>query len=89
MKMKEPHAVIVQPVMSESAFGMLEKENKLTFIVRRTANKHSIKWAVQKLYEVSVVKVNTVILPDGRKKAFVRLAPESNAADVATRLNIF
>jgi large subunit ribosomal protein L23 len=89
MKMKEPHAVIVQPVMSESAFGMLEKENKLTFIVRRTANKPSIKWAVEKLYEVKVEKVNTVILPDGRKKAYVRLSPESNAADVATRLNIF
>jgi len=87
--MKEPHAVIIQPVMSESAFGMLEKENKLTFIVRRTANKHSIRWAVEKLYEVKVEKVNTVILPDGRKKAYVRLAPESNAADVATRLNIF
>lgn len=87
--MKEPHAVIVQPVMSESAFGMLEKENKLTFIVRRTANKHLIRWAVEKLYEVKVEKVNTLILPDGRKKAYVRLAPESNAADVATRLNIF
>jgi len=87
--MKEPHAVIVQPVMSESAFVMLEKENKLTFIVRRTANKPSIKWAVEKLYEVKVEKVNTVILPDGRKKAYVRLSPESNAADVATRLNIF
>jgi large subunit ribosomal protein L23 len=87
--MIEPHSIIIQPVMSESAFGMLENENKLTFIVRRTANKHLIKWAVQKLYEVKVDKINTLILPDGRKKAFVRLSPESNAADVATRLNIF
>ncbi|HUX98024.1 MAG TPA: 50S ribosomal protein L23 [Candidatus Deferrimicrobium sp.] len=87
--MIEPHSIIVQPVMSESAFEMLERENKLTFIVRRTANKHLIKWAVKKLYEVKVDKINTLILPDGRKKAFVRLSPESNAADVATRLNIF
>ena len=85
----DPHSVIVQPVMSESSFEMLERENKLTFIVRRTCNKHTIKWAVQKLYQVKVEKVNTLILPDGRKKAYVRLAPESNAADVATRLNIF
>lgn len=84
-----PHAVIVQPVMSESSFEMLERENKLTFIVNRKANKHLIRWAVEKLYEVKVVKVNTLILPDGRKKAYVRLAPESNATDVATRLNIF
>ena len=85
----DPHSVIIQPVMSESSFEMLERENKLTFIVRRTANKHLIKWAVQNLYEVSVDKVNTLILPDGRKKAYIRLSPESNAADVATKLNIF
>ncbi|MFX1295358.1 MAG: 50S ribosomal protein L23 [Promethearchaeota archaeon] len=87
--MIKPHSIIIQPVMSESAFEMLERENKLTFIVHRTANKHLIKWAIQKLYDVEVVKVNTLILPDGRKKAFVRLGPESNAADIATKLNIF
>ena len=85
----EPHSIIIQPVMSESSFEMLERENKLTFIVHRSANKHLIKWAVQTLYEVTVEKVNTLILPDGRKKAYVRLGPESNAADVATKLNIF
>ena len=85
----EPHSIIIQPVMSEAAFELLERENKLTFIVNRTANKHLIKWAVKKLYNVSVEKVNTLILPDGRKKAYVRLSPDSNAADVATKLNIF
>ncbi|MHA1263814.1 MAG: 50S ribosomal protein L23 [Candidatus Helarchaeota archaeon] len=87
--MLDPYGIIIQPVMSESAFEMLERENKLTFIVNRKSNKHQIKWAVQKLYEVKVDKVNTLILPDGRKKAYVRLSPESNATDVATKLNIF
>ena len=86
--MKEPHAVIVQPVMSESAFGMLEKENKLTFIVRRTANKHSIKWAVQKLYEVKVESVNVLITSGGEKKAFVKLTPDFKAADIAIKLGL-
>lgn len=85
----EPHSIIIQPLMTESAFEMIERENKLTFIVHRSANKHQIRWAVKTLYEVKVVKVNTLILPDGRKKAYVRLSPESNATDVATRLNIF
>ncbi len=89
MQQISPFSIIVRPIMSESSFEMLERENKLTFIVRRNANKHLIKWAVQKLYDVKVDKINTLILPDGRKKAYVRLAPESNAADVATRLNIF
>lgn len=75
--------------MSESAFEMLERENKLTFIVNRKSKKHQIKYAVQKLYNVKVEKVNTLILPDGRKKAYVRLSPESNATDIATQLNIF
>jgi large subunit ribosomal protein L23 len=85
----DPYSIIIRPVMSEAAFDLLEKENKLTFIVKRNANKHLIKWAVRKLYNVVVVKVNTLILPVGIKKAYVRLSPDYSAADVATKLNIF
>jgi ribosomal protein L23 len=48
-----------------------------------------IKWAVEVLYEVVVERVNTLVLPDGRKKALVRLAPEYSAAEVATKLGVF
>jgi ribosomal protein L23 len=51
--------------------------------------KNTIKWAVESLYEVVVEKVNTLIMPNGKKKALVRLAPEYSAAEVATNLGIF
>ncbi|MHA1834598.1 MAG: 50S ribosomal protein L23, partial [Candidatus Baldrarchaeia archaeon] len=62
---------------------------KLTFIVDRRANKPTIKKAVESLFKVKVDKVNTLITPDGRKKAYVKLSPEYSAADIATKLGIF
>ncbi|MFX1450707.1 MAG: 50S ribosomal protein L23 [Promethearchaeota archaeon] len=81
--------IIVRPVMTEAAFDLIEKENKLTFIVYRKANKTTIKHAVEELYNVKVEKVNTLIQRDGNKKAYVKLMPEDNASDIATKLGIF
>merc|ERR1719300_2183782 len=44
--------------------------------------------SVKKLYEIEVVKVNTLIRPDGKKKAYVRLAPDYDALDVANKIGI-
>merc|ERR1711970_496118 len=44
--------------------------------------------AIKKLYEIEVVKVNTLIRPDGKKKAYVRLAPDYDALDVANKIGI-
>ncbi|MBS7248509.1 MAG: 50S ribosomal protein L23 [Candidatus Jordarchaeales archaeon] len=85
----EPHEVIKAPLATESAFRMIEEENKLVFIVDRRANKKAIRAAVEKLYGVKVEKVNTLITPRGEKKAFVKLKPEFNAADLATKIGLF
>lgn len=84
----DPYEVILYPLMTESASLMVEKENKLVFIVNMKATKIDVKRAVEELYGVKVEKVNIVITPDGRKKAFVRLSPEFKAADVAIKLGI-
>ena len=84
-----PHEVISYPLATEAAFNLIESENKLVFIVNRKANKHQIKEAVEFLFNVKVIKVNTLISPNGKKKAFVKLGPESMAMDVATQLGIF
>ena len=52
------------------------------------ANKPQIREAVKKLYEIDVCKVNTLIRPDGVKKAYVRLAPDYDALDVANKIGI-
>ncbi|KAB1276624.1 60S ribosomal protein L23a [Camelus dromedarius] len=66
----------------------IEDNNTLVFIVHVRANKHQIKWAVKKLYDIDVAEVNTLIRPDGEKKAYVRLAPDYDALDVANKIGI-
>jgi len=81
--------ILIHPVITETALELIEKENKITFLVRREATKNSIKEAVEKLYQVQVEKVTTLIRPDGKKKAYVKLAAENSAADLATKIGIF
>jgi large subunit ribosomal protein L23 len=84
----EPNDVIFYPLMTESASLMVEKDNKLIFVVNLKAGKSDVKKAVEELYEVEVEKVNLLITPQGEKKAFVRLTPEYRASDVAIKLGI-
>jgi large subunit ribosomal protein L23 len=74
--------------VTEKTVGMIEKENKIVFIVDRKANKRQIKEAFEKLFGVKVEKVNTLISRDGRKKAFIKLKKEFKASDVAVKLGI-
>jgi len=56
---KDIHDVILRPVISEKSYEMLD-DNKYTFIVDRNANKTHIKQAVEKIFDVKVVSVNTM-----------------------------
>ncbi len=80
--------VISYPLMTESASLMVEKDNKLIFIVNLKAGKAEIRKAVEELYAVKVSKVNLLITPQGIKKAYVKLTPEFKASDVAIKLGI-
>jgi large subunit ribosomal protein L23 len=84
----DSYEVILYPLMTEAASLMVEKENKLVFIVSLKAGKVDVKRAVEELYEVKVDEVNTLITPQGVKKAFVKLQPEYKATDVAIKLGI-
>ncbi|XP_072462735.1 large ribosomal subunit protein uL23-like [Notamacropus eugenii] len=82
------YAIIRFPLTTESAVKKIEDNNSLVFIVDIKANQHQIKQAVKKLYDVDVAKVNTLIQPDGEKKAYVWLAPDYDALDVANKIGI-
>ncbi len=84
----ENNEIISYPLMTESASLMVEKDNKLIFIVNLKAGKAEIKKAVEELYAVKVSKVNLLITPQGIKKAYVKLTPEFKASDVAIKLGI-
>jgi large subunit ribosomal protein L23 len=60
--------VIVAPVITEKA-TMASEHNKVTFKVRKNATKPQIKEAVEKLFDVKVKHVNTLIR-GGKVKAF-------------------
>jgi large subunit ribosomal protein L23 len=79
--------IIRYPVTTESAVRLIESENKLAFIVDLRANKDGIQRAVEKLYQVKVDNVGTLIIRN-QKKAFVKLKPEFKASDVAIKLGI-
>ncbi|XP_072465894.1 large ribosomal subunit protein uL23-like [Notamacropus eugenii] len=81
-------AIIKFPLTTESTMKKIEDNNTLVFIVDVKANKHQVKQAVKKLYDIDVAKVNTLIQPDGEKKAYVRLAPDYDALDVANKIGI-
>jgi ribosomal protein L23 len=66
----------------------MQNENKLVFIVERKTKKEEIRKAAEELFKVKVIKVTTTILPDGKKKAYLKLSPETPAIDVATQLGL-
>lgn len=80
--------MIKHPLTTESAMKKIEDHATLTFIVDIKADKRRIKNAVKKLYDVDAAKVNTLIRPDGKKKAFVKVSADADAMDVATKIGI-
>ncbi|MFM8205081.1 MAG: 50S ribosomal protein L23 [Actinomycetales bacterium] len=64
--MKDHREVLIAPVVSEKSYSMLD-ENKYTFLVAPSANKTEIKIAVEKIFKVRVLKVNTMNREGKRK----------------------
>lgn len=85
----DPYKIIRKPLISEKDFELIEKENKLVIQVDIKATKQQIKQAIEQLYSVKVVKVNTLISPKGLKKAYVKLSEFDDAADIASRMGLF
>ena len=84
----DEYQVIKHPLATESAMKKIEDDNTIVFICDVRSNKRQIKNALKKLYDVDAVKVNTLIQPNGNKKAFVKLAADVEAAEVASRIGI-
>lgn len=57
--MKDPREVIIRPVISEHSYDMMS-ENCYTFEVAKEANKVEIAQAIEAIFEVNVIKVNTL-----------------------------
>ena len=88
MKIRDPLRVLLYPHFAEKSANMVELENKLVFIVNKKATKKQIKNAVEDLFKVKVKKVNIEITNKGYKKAYIKLEPEFNASDIASKLGM-
>merc|ERR1712216_1015634 len=76
------------PPDDRSAMKKIEDNNTLVFITDVRANKRQISGAVKKIYDIACAKVNTLVRPDGVKKAYVRLTQDFDALDVANKIGI-
>ena len=83
--------VIIRPVVTEKSMLLQETQNKVTFEVKKGANKVEVRQAVEEIFKVKVEKVNIVNTADkskrlgrytgtvhGYRKAIVKLAEGSH-----------
>merc|ERR1711994_213222 len=59
----DAYNIIKHPLTTESAMKKIEDNNTLVFICDIKSNKHQIKSAVKKLYDINISKVNTLVRP--------------------------
>jgi large subunit ribosomal protein L23 len=76
------------PFVTEKAMMLLERENKLQFLVRREATKEQIKREIERAFEKEVTAVRTVMTMKGEKKAIISFADEKAAEEILSRLGI-
>ena len=84
----ESHDIIKFAMSSEKSLRLMESENKLIFAVDNRAKKNEIKKAIEEMFNAKVEKVNTLVTPQGKKKAYVKFSPETLAIDIATNLGL-
>ena len=66
--MKNPRDVIIEPLVSEKSYDLIEEHNTYTFLVDKQANKTEVKQAVQQIFGVKPVSVNTMNRKGKRKR---------------------
>lgn len=69
--MREPHDVIISPVVTEKSTEQMEFGNVYTFLVNEKSNKIEIARAVEALWDVTVRDVRTMRYPGKQRRAFL------------------
>ncbi|VFR00002.1 unnamed protein product [Cuscuta campestris] len=78
--------ILRYPIVSEAGIKNITQNNTLVFAVEKRADKRLIKDAATNIFKIQIKKVNTCIMPDGTKKAFLMLKSDCSAGDVAKRI---
>lgn len=86
--MEESIKDIISVQSGEKATRLMQEQNKISFIVSKSSNKISIRKELETLFNVKVDKINIVNKMNGDRVAIVKLKPENNAMDLATKLGL-
>ncbi|MGQ0534888.1 MAG: 50S ribosomal protein L23 [Methanobacteriota archaeon] len=85
----DPYDVILSPVVTEKTMTSMERENKIEFRVRIDATKSQVKHAVEEMFKVKVVSVNTRVTMTGEKHATIKFPEDVKADEIGMRIGIF
>ena len=80
--------VIKHPLSTEKSLRLMESDNKLIFVIDKSASKRDVKNAVEKVFKAKVFAVNTFLSCKGEKRAYVKFSSETPAIDIATNLGL-
>ena len=78
----------IYPVATEKAINLISRANTIVFVIDPKLTKKDVKEAIEKEYGVKVESVNVHYPFAKKKRAFVKLAKEYSAMDVASKLKI-
>lgn len=86
--MRTLHDVILAPVVSEKSYDLIELNNTYTFEVDPRANKQEIRAAVEKLFDVRVLRVNTMNRQGKRKRYGYKIGKRRNVKRAVVQLAV-
>ncbi len=79
---------LMYPVATEKALNIVDRNNVIIYVVDMRSNKKQIKDEFEKTFGVKVANVNTAITIKNTKKAYIRLAKDVKASDIARKLKL-
>lgn len=86
--MRTLHDIILAPVVSEKSYDLIELNNTYTFEVDPRANKQEIRAAVEKLFDVRVLRVNTMNRQGKRKRYGYKIGKRRNVKRAVVQLAV-
>lgn len=80
--------IVKNPLSTEKSIRLMESQNILIFEVDKKATKDAIQKYIEDFFKAKVLKVNTRIGSDAKKRAYVKFSNETPAIDIATKLGL-
>ncbi len=88
MSMEAKRDIIISVHNSEKSTRLLQEQNKISFIVSKSANKFAIRKELESEFKIKIAKINIINKMNGDRVAIVKLKPEYPATDLATKLGL-